>query len=117
MNKYLYLRNKDGTINRIVGEDKIKETIKVLEKHNPTHIEYSTNLKDLIKIGDIVRWSCKWCSQYGVNEVIWRFGQVGVYAIEYDNLIELKDIKISSVVTSEQFREMAKRNKTTITNI
>lgn len=68
-------------------------------------IKHSPNIKKIISIGDIIKWDFKNGTYYGVNEVINRFGEIGVYPEEYDDIIPLKrkDLKIKSILTREQF--------------
>ncbi len=66
-------------------------------------VKHSKDITDLIEVGDIIEWEYKELSYYGINEVINRFGIIGVYGIEYDNVISLKHITIKRILTHEQF--------------
>lgn len=69
-------------------------------------VKHSPNIIDLIEVGDIIEWYSEiYIGYYGINEIINRFGSIGVYAEEFDALIDLKNLTIKSVVTKEQFNQ------------
>lgn len=68
--------------------------------------KYSSNIKELIQEGDIIKWKTKDNSYYGINEVIKRLEtgeNLGVYAEEYDFLLPIEDIEIEAILTKEKF--------------
>ena len=69
-------------------------------------LKNSANIIDLIKEGDIIEWELKNRGYYGINEVINRFGKIGVYATEADCIFELNMLDIKSIVTKEQFEDI-----------
>ena len=86
---FVIVKNKNGFPSRIdLKEDK-----------------HSKDITDLIEVGDIIEWEYKELGYYGINEVINRFGIIGVYGIEYDNVISLKYITIKRILTHEQFEK------------
>ena len=72
-------------------------------------VKHSKNIIDLIEVGDIIEWEYKELGYYGINEVINRFGTIGVYGIEYDNVISLKYIAIKRILTHEQYENNCHR--------
>ena len=66
-------------------------------------INFSSNIKDLIEAGDIIRWKTDYNG--GINEVD-GFKELGVYATEEDRYISLDEITIESIITKEQFESM-----------
>lgn len=71
--------------------------------HITNIIDHNYDIIKLIQVGDIIEWEWKEFGYYGINEVINRFGTIGVYPEEYDEVISLKDIKIKSILTHEQY--------------
>lgn len=75
------------------------------EKLNNIIVKHSKNIIDLIKVGDIIEWKTEDNSYYGINEVIMRFGIIGVYAEEYDACIPLNEIIIKKILTHEKYEK------------
>ena len=68
--------------------------------------KYSSNIKELIQEGDIIKWKTKDNSYYGINEVIKRLEtgeKLGIYPEEYDFLLPIEDIEIEAILTKEKF--------------
>lgn len=112
----MYVRTPSG-IKRITQIDNNKTVWKYLYKLNDDHEfgalsdndiigEPSFDIKDLIKVGDIIEWEMT--DPYldgGINEVINHLGDIGVYLVEADCVKELKWITIQAVLTREQFNK------------
>lgn len=93
VDNFVIVKNKNGFPSRIdLKEDK-----------------HSKDITDLIEVGDIIEWEYKELGYYGINEVINRFGTIGVYGIEYDNVISLKYIAIKRILTHEQYESNCHR--------
>lgn len=75
------------------------------EKLNNIIVKHSKNIIDLIEVGDIIDWRTEDNSYYGINEVINRFGTIGVYAEEYDACIPLNEIIIKKILTHEKYEK------------
>ena len=70
-------------------------------------VKHSPNIIDLVQEGDIIEWYSEiYIGYYGINEIINRFGSIGVYAEEFDAVIDLKNLTIKSVVTKEMFNQV-----------
>ena len=95
--KYFTKKNEEFNEGTLIKEHLIYDT---RQKYIPKH---SKNIIDLIEVGDIIEWEYKKIGYYGINEVINRFGTIGVYGIEYDDVISLKYIAIKRILTHEQF--------------
>ena len=123
-----YVRTKDGLIEKIKTinkfgivtkhDNKNEDTISGgtnyytengLEINTEDIAKHSKNIIDLIEVGDIIEWEYKELGYYGINEVINRFGTIGVYGIEYDNVISLKYITIKRILTHEQYENNSYR--------
>ena len=113
-----YIRTKDGIISKVTDILKgycIDCDNDVFDIGNGTMMEipweyieeyvikYSKNIIDLIEVGDIIEWEYEGFGYDGINEVIDRFDIIGVYGIEYDDTIPLKNITIKRILTHEQF--------------
>lgn len=95
--RYFTKKNEEFNEGTLIKEHLIYDT---RQKYIPKH---SKNIIDLIEVGDIIEWEYKKIGYYGINEVINRFGTIGVYGIEYDDVISLKYIAIKRILTHEQF--------------
>ena len=107
----MYVRTTDGIIEKVIKIGEIRymheecyQTDRKETLYREDIKKASFNIIDLIEVGDIVKWKTKYNG--GINEVIDRFGEVGVYAIEEDCCNLLEDIEILEVVTHEQFDSM-----------
>ena len=110
-----YVRTKEGSIDKVIEIANnyvlLKNKIKIFEYgesrifiKKSDIVKHSSNIIELIEKGDIIDWySETLIGYYGVNEVINRFGAIGVYPEEFDNLLDLKDLTIKSIVTKEQY--------------
>ena len=111
-----YVRTKDGIIDKILNysfgcnvwhcqNGMCIDECNCIGVHLKDIVKHSKNIIDLIEVGDIIEWEYKELGYYGINEVINRFGTIGVYGIEYDNVISLKYITIKRILTHEQFEK------------
>ena len=115
-----YIRTNDGIIGKLkrIELDNIDKSLKwyvftgkipdknIIDEvyiNKPYIIKHSKNIIDLIEVGDIIEWEYEGFGYYGINEVINRFGTIGVYGIEYDDVIPLKNINIKRILTHEQY--------------
>lgn len=113
-----YIRTKDGIISKVTDILKgycIDCDNDVFDIGNGAMMEipweyikeyvkkHSKNIIDLIEVGDIIEWEYEGFGYDGINEVIDRFDIIGVYGIEYDDTIPLKNITIKRILTHEQF--------------
>ena len=113
-----YIRTKDGIISKVTDILKgycIACDNDVFDIGNGAMMEipweyikeyvkkHSKNIIDLIEVGDIIEWEYEGFGYDGINEVIDRFDIIGVYGIEYDDTIPLKNITIKRILTHEQF--------------
>lgn len=110
-----YIKNNKGNIGKVIGIFKghctakyhieFQGTVKVKRQYlsTKTILKHSKNIIDLIEVGDIIEWEYEGFGHYGINEVINRFGTIGVYGIEYDDVIPLKNINIKRILTHEQY--------------
>lgn len=113
-----YVRTKDGKIIKFnkfgtlrVGykNPEYYKTIISGRKHYKYDniVKHSTDIIDLVQVGDIIEWYSEiYRGYYGINEVINRFGEIGVYPEEFDALLNLKNLIIKSIVTKEQFNQV-----------
>lgn len=113
-----YIRTKDGIISKVtdilkgycidcdndvfdIGNGAMMEIpLEYIKEYVKKH---SKNIIDLIEVGDIIEWEYEGFGYDGINEVIDRFDIIGVYGIEYDDTIPLKNITIKRILTHEQF--------------
>ena len=111
-----WVRTKDGQIDKIYDykkdtkiyiceKDLIIDSQNLLATHIKDILKHSKNIIDLIKVGDIIEWKTEDNSYYGINEVINRFGTIGVYAEEYDACIPLNEIIIKKILTHEKYEK------------
>lgn len=107
---FIYI-GKIKFISEVMGFDEtllldIDNCIEEIYKENI--IKASHNIIDLIEEGDIIQWEIiEPYRDSGINEVISRFSdELGIYQIEADRLLPLKDMTIKSIVTKEQFEAM-----------
>ena len=109
-----YVRTNDGKIDKILNysigcniwhceNGMCIDECNCIGVHLKDITKHSKNIIDLIEVGDIIEWEYKKLGYYGINEVINRFGIIGVYGIEYDNVISLKYIAIKRILTHEQY--------------
>ena len=115
----MYVRTKNGRIAKIENieyntiifdnwlfesySDKI-DSVLVDSLYLEEIIKASHNIINLIEVGDIVEWECEVpYYSYGINQVINRFGKIGVYPEEMDCCLEFRYLKIKSILTKEQF--------------
>lgn len=112
----MYVRTPFG-IKRIAQIDNNKTVWKYLYKLNDDHEfgalsdkdiidEPSFDIKDLIKVGDIIEWEkTEPFFDGGVNQVIDYFGHIGVFPIDNEYAEKLESITIQAVLTTEQFNK------------
>lgn len=111
-----YVKTNKGEICKVLGINKEIRNGNRIYSHKSYNLDnrkgsltrafiksHSLKIKKLIEVGDIIEWEWKEFGYYGINEVINRFGTIGVYPEEYDEVISLKDIKIKSILTHEQY--------------
>lgn len=113
----MYVRTKRDGIGKIislsVGEEDECCFIELSNRRTGTKehniIKASYNIIDLIEEGDIIEWEIiePYYRDDGINEVISRFDEgLGIYQIEADRLLPLKDMTIKFLITKEQFEAM-----------
>lgn len=95
-------RYKDKVI--LIKNNKVVNEFYYFRK-NEYIVKHSKNIIDLTEVGDIIDWRTEDNSYYGINEVINRFGIIGVYAKEYDKCIPLKEIIIKKILTHEKYEK------------
>lgn len=111
-----YVRTKDGIIDKILNysfgcnvwhcqNGMCIDECNCIGVHLKDITKHSKDIIDLIEVGDIIEWEYKKLGYYGINEVINRFGTIGVYGIEYDDVISLKYIAIKRILTHEQYEK------------
>ena len=111
-----YVRTKNGEIDRIYEykkdtkiyiceKDLMIDSQNLLATHIKDIVKHSKNIIDLLEVADIIEWKTEDNSYYGINEVINRFGTIGVYAEEYDACIPLNEIIIKKILTHEKYEE------------